>query len=66
MLSIVIPTLNAERTLPACLSALVNAAADGMVAQVIVADGGSTDLGPRIADEMGCEIVSCERGAASR
>lgn len=62
MLSIVIPTLNAERTLPACLSALVNAAADGMVAQVIVADGGSTDLGPRIADEMGCEIVSCERG----
>ncbi|MFN0262645.1 TIGR04283 family arsenosugar biosynthesis glycosyltransferase [Tepidamorphus sp. 3E244] len=62
MLSIVIPTLNAERTLGACLSALVNAAADGMVAEVVIADGGSTDMGPRIADEMGCELVTCERG----
>ena len=32
MLSVVIPTLNAEHTLAACLSALVHAAADGMVA----------------------------------
>ena len=62
MLSVVIPTLNAERSLPACLSALVPAAADGIVSEVIVADCGSTDLGPRIADEMGCEIVQAARG----
>ncbi len=62
MLSVVIPTLNAERSLPASLSALVPAAADGVVSEVIVADCGSTDLGPTIADEMGCEIVQAPRG----
>lgn len=62
MLSIVVPTLNAERTLAACLSALVQASADGMVAEVVIADGGSTDMGAMIADELGCEIVNAPRG----
>ena len=62
MLSIVVPTLNAERSLAACLSALVQAAADGMVAEVIIADGGSTDLGPMIADELGCDVITVPRG----
>ena len=66
MLSVVIPTLNAEHTLAACLSALVHAAADGMVAEVVVADCGSTDLGPLIADELGCEVVTVPRGRGTQ
>ena len=66
MLSVVIPTLNAERTLAACLSALVQAAADGMIAEVVVADGGSTDVGPLIADELGCDIVNAPRGRGTQ
>jgi len=40
-LTIIIPTLNAVATLPACLAALEVGA--GLIAEVIVVDGGSTD-----------------------
>lgn len=43
MISVVIPALNAERHLPAALTALVPAAVNGIVREVIVVDGGSTD-----------------------
>ena len=43
MISVVIPTLNAEATLAATLAALVPAAVDGLVREVIVVDGGSSD-----------------------
>ncbi|MEZ5917510.1 MAG: glycosyltransferase [Parvularculaceae bacterium] len=43
-ISVVIPTLNAGRGLAEALAALVPAALDGLVREVIVADGGgSTD-----------------------
>ena len=41
MISVVIPALNAEATLPATLTALVPAALEGLVREVIVVDGGS-------------------------
>ena len=53
MISVVIPALNAERTLPSTLTALVPAAVDGVVREVIVADGGSTDHTRQIADHAG-------------
>ena len=62
MLSIVVPTLNAERTLVATLAALVPAAVDGLLREVIVADGGSTDATLAIADAAGCGIVRAEPG----
>ncbi|MEC7764321.1 MAG: glycosyltransferase [Pseudomonadota bacterium] len=52
-LSIVIPTLNAESTLPAVLIALMEGVEAGLVRELIVTDGGSTDATKVIADEVG-------------
>lgn len=62
MLSVVVPTLNAAARLPDALIALVPAAIDGLVSEVVIADGGSTDATLAIADEMGARIVPAERG----
>ena len=57
MISVVIPTLNSERTLPETLSALIPAAVDGLVREVIIADGGSTDGTRKIAEGCGAEFL---------
>lgn len=57
MISVVIPTLNAESTLGPCLAALVPAALDGIVRQVIIADGGSADRTAAIADDTGADFL---------
>jgi rSAM/selenodomain-associated transferase 2 len=62
MISVVVPTLNAEARLAATLSALVPAAVDGLVRQVIVVDGGSTDRTLTIAEAAGAEILQTQRG----
>src|SRR5262245_58936909 len=65
MISVVIPTLNDEDGLAGTLAALVPAAVDGLVREVIVVDGGSTDGTLHIAEAAGTEIVRSEasRGA---
>ena len=62
-LSVVIPTLNAQGELPGCLEALVEGLRAGIIREVIVSDGGSSDATVRIAEGAGAVIVS---GAASR
>ncbi|WP_377186631.1 TIGR04283 family arsenosugar biosynthesis glycosyltransferase [Ruegeria meonggei] len=62
-ISIVIPTLNAEDVLPASLHALMEGLHSGLIRELIISDGGSTDLTAQIADEAGAEIVT---GPASR
>ncbi|MEM6851315.1 MAG: TIGR04283 family arsenosugar biosynthesis glycosyltransferase [Pseudomonadota bacterium] len=62
MISVVIPTLNAAKGLPGALTALVPAAADGLVKEVIVVDGGSQDETTAIADGAGARILSAPRG----
>lgn len=62
MISVIIPTLNAEATLGKCLAALIPAALDGVVSQVVVADGGSTDHTMDIADAAGADLVSASPG----
>jgi rSAM/selenodomain-associated transferase 2 len=57
MLTIVIPTLDAERVLGATLGALVAGAVAGLVKQVIVVDGGSADETVAIAQGAGCEVI---------
>ncbi len=62
-LSIVIPTLNAEQELPACLASLIEGLTAGVIKELIVTDGGSTDATEVIADEAGAVLVT---GPASR
>ncbi len=62
MISIVIPTLNAERELPATLAALVPGAVAGLITEVIVADGGSKDATKAIACDAGCQWVQGSPG----
>jgi len=59
MLSIVIPTLEAEMELPATLDCV---AAAGMAHEVIVADGGSADSTALIAAEAGAQVVAAGGG----
>jgi len=62
MISVVIPTLNAERQLPRCFDSLIGAAVRGVVREVIVADGGSSDATLEIADAAGAHIVHAKKG----
>ena len=62
MISVIIPTLNAESSLTDTLAALVPAAVDGLIREVIVADGGSQDRTAAIADAAGAHFVSVSGG----
>src|SRR4051812_8684973 len=57
MISVVIPTLNSERALPRCFDSLIPAAVRGVVREVIIADGGSTDGTLGVADAAGAHVV---------
>lgn len=57
-LSIVIPTLNAEHALPACLGALMEGLEAGLIRELIIVDGGSTDQTCALAQEAGARVIS--------
>lgn len=58
MISVVIASSNHAATLPDALEALVHAAMGGLVAEVILADAGSSDETLTIADAMGAHIIA--------
>lgn len=60
MLSIVIPALNAEATLPATLDAVFAPAVPEL--DVVVVDGGSSDDTRHIAEEHEARVLACEPG----
>ncbi|MEM6371910.1 MAG: TIGR04283 family arsenosugar biosynthesis glycosyltransferase [Pseudomonadota bacterium] len=62
-LSVIIPTLNAGHCLPACLNALMEGVEAGLIAELIISDGGSCDDTLAQADAWGAHILS---GAPSR
>ena len=64
MISVIIATRNSETELVHALSALVPAAAEGVIREVIVVDGGSSDNTEKVADAAGCVWIG--RGNASR
>lgn len=56
-LSIIIPTLNAEAEIEACLASLVPGLEAGLIREVIVVDGGSTDKTILLAFKWGARII---------
>jgi rSAM/selenodomain-associated transferase 2 len=56
-IAVLIPTLNAAASLPATLAAL-----RGEVAEIIIAEGGSTDGTPDIARAFGAQVITAPRG----
>lgn len=62
-ISVVIPTLNSGDDLPACLAALHEGQAAGMLGEVIISDGGSVDDTLARAAQAGGQVIC---GAASR
>ncbi len=62
MITVVIPTLNAESGLAAALTALIPATVEGLIREVIIVDGGSTDRTLEIADQAGASIVRSGSG----
>lgn len=66
MLSVILSTRDDAETLPEALSSLVPAAVDGLICEVIVADGASTDATLTIADAMGATVLRETGGHAAR
>ncbi len=64
MISVIIPTLNAEETLSGTLGAL--ARGDGPIGEVIVADGGSGDRTVALARASGAIVVESPPGRGSQ
>jgi rSAM/selenodomain-associated transferase 2 len=62
MISVIIPTMDAEAGLAETLTALVPATVEGLVREVIVVDGGSTDRTGVIADQSGARFVQRSGG----
>ncbi len=63
MISVVIPTQNAQSGLTATLTALVSASVQGIIREVIIADGGSNDATAEIANVAGAKFI---RGTSGR
>lgn len=57
MISVILPTRNDETALAHALAALVPAAADGTIREVIVVDANSDDGTALVADAAGCRFV---------
>ncbi|MGD9923429.1 MAG: glycosyltransferase, partial [Pseudorhodoplanes sp.] len=57
MLSVIIPTHESERVLVRTLACLVPGATAGLIREVILADGGSTDETAVVGDVAGCRFL---------
>jgi rSAM/selenodomain-associated transferase 2 len=66
MISVVIPTLNAEKTLARCLERLIPGVVVGTVREVVIADGGSTDETAAIAEATGATFIEAPQGRGSQ
>ena len=58
MLSVIVATRDSERPLVRTLAALVGGATSGLITEVLIADGGSRDDTPAVADIAGCKLLA--------
>lgn len=58
-IAVIIPVLNEEQALPACLNSL-----DPKTSEIIVVDGGSTDHSREIAQASGAKVISTKSSRA--
>ncbi|MFK7943700.1 MAG: TIGR04283 family arsenosugar biosynthesis glycosyltransferase [Paracoccaceae bacterium] len=61
-LSVIVPTWQAADRLGPCLGALSEALFDGLILEVILADGGSGDQIAEVADAVGARLVTAPKG----
>jgi glycosyltransferase involved in cell wall biosynthesis len=66
MLSVIIATRDSERPLVRTLAALVPGATSGLITEVLVADAGSRDDTPAVADIAGCKLLSADEPLGRR
>lgn len=62
LFSVIIPTLNSERTLEMCLRSIVNQSIGKENIEILVIDGGSKDRTREIALDFGAKVLDNERG----
>lgn len=62
----IIPTLNAAAQIVPTLTALVGGSAEGMIGQVVIADGGSGDGMAEIAEQTGADFVRSKPGRGTQ
>lgn len=65
-LSVVIPTLNAAEALPGTLLALMEGVEAGLIRNLILSDGGSTDRTRSIGEEAGAQVIEGTRGRGAQ
>lgn len=61
-ISIIIPTLNAARDLPACLDALIEGLHAGLIHELVICDGGSSDDTRALAQSAGARLIAAAPG----
>jgi rSAM/selenodomain-associated transferase 2 len=66
ILSVVVPALDAAATLPETLAALEVAREDGLLREVLVVDGGSTDATVEVADRWGARVLNAAAGRGAQ
>lgn len=61
-ITVIIPSFNAAHALPATTEALLGGLTDGLVAELILSDGGSKDGITEVARELGATLVTGPKG----
>ena len=65
-LSVVIPTLNAADGLPGALQSLFPGLQDGLIRDLVISDGGSSDASQRIAEDAGAIWIATAQGRGAQ
>ncbi len=66
LVSVVVPTLNAAGSLGPCLAALSTGLSAGLIRELVLADGGSSDRIEVLADATGAKLVGSRPGRGTQ